>query len=134
MAEPSLDGSGVMGLVGQRVAAGVAQHVRVRLEIEAGTGGGALGQWRSNAAGTSRSNTALANPPRRCRHFNQKREHKMNTQITGPPAPTILLTDQARQGVTGHNVRYVLGFGLAGVVTALVLIGFLASQGWLGTL
>ena len=58
----------------------------------------------------------------------------MNTQINVPPAPTILLTDQARQGVTGHNVRYVLGFGLAGAVVGLVLIGFLASQDWLGTL
>jgi hypothetical protein len=58
----------------------------------------------------------------------------MNTQIDVPPAPTILLTDQARQGVTGHNVRYVLGFGLAGAVIGLVLIGFLASQDWLGTL
>jgi hypothetical protein len=58
----------------------------------------------------------------------------MNTQIDVPPAPTILLTDQARQGVTGHNVRYVLGFGLAGAVIGLMLIGFLASQNWLGTL
>ena len=58
----------------------------------------------------------------------------MNTQFDGPPAPTILLTDQARQGVTGHNVRYVLGFGLAGAVIGLMLIGFLASQNWLGTL
>ena len=58
----------------------------------------------------------------------------MNTQIDVPPAPTILLVDQARQGVTGHNVRYVLGFGLAGAIIGLVLIGFLASQDWLGTL
>jgi hypothetical protein len=58
----------------------------------------------------------------------------MNTQIDVPPAPTILLTDQARQGVTGHNVRYVLAFGLAGAVIGLMLIGFLASQNWLGTL
>jgi len=58
----------------------------------------------------------------------------MNTQIDVPPAPTILLADQARQGVTGHNVRYVLGFGLAGAIIGLVLIGFLASQDWLGTL
>jgi hypothetical protein len=47
----------------------------------------------------------------------------MNTQIDVPPAPTILLTDQARQGVTGHNVRYVLAFGLAGAVIGLMLIG-----------
>jgi hypothetical protein len=67
--------------------------------------------------------------------FSTKRERvQMNTQIDVPPAPTVLLTDEARQGVTGHNVRYVLGFGIGGVVIGLVLIGFLASQGWLGTL
>ena len=58
----------------------------------------------------------------------------MNTQIDVPPAPKILLADQVRQGVTGHNVRYVLGFGIGGVVIGLIVIGFLASQGWLGTL
>src|SRR5271170_5435837 len=42
MAEPSLDRPGVVALVGKGVAAGVAQHVRMRLEIEAGAGGGAL--------------------------------------------------------------------------------------------
>jgi hypothetical protein len=29
---------------------------------------------------------------------------------------------RARQGVTGHNVRYVLGFGLIGVVVAFVIV------------
>ena len=32
---------------------------------------------------------------------------------------------QARQGVTGHNVRYVLAFGICGVVAAFVIIYFL---------
>jgi hypothetical protein len=32
------------------------------------------------------------------------------------PAP------RARQGVTGHNVRYVLGFGLAAVIVAFVIV------------
>ena len=31
-------------------------------------------------------------------------------------------TTEARAGVTGHNVRYVLYFGLAGVVLAFALI------------
>jgi hypothetical protein len=31
-------------------------------------------------------------------------------------------TNRTRQGVTGHNVRYVLVFGLAGVVLAFILI------------
>jgi hypothetical protein len=53
----------------------------------------------------------------------------MNAKIDVPAVQTTLLTDQARQGGTGHNVRYVLGFGLAGVMIGMALIGFLASQG-----
>jgi len=58
----------------------------------------------------------------------------MNTSIEESPVPTVLLTDQARQGVTGHNVRYVLGFGLAGAVIGVVVMGLLAAQGWLDVL
>ena len=32
---------------------------------------------------------------------------------------------QARHGVTGHNVRYVLAFGTCGVIAAFVIIYFL---------
>jgi hypothetical protein len=49
-----------------------------------------------------------------------------------PIARTVLQTDDARQGVTGHNVRYVLGFGLAGAIISFMVVGFLASRGWLG--
>lgn len=34
----------------------------------------------------------------------------------------ILSDDEARSGVTGHNVRYVLGFGLAGIVAAFAIL------------
>ena len=34
----------------------------------------------------------------------------MQTQNNQPPAPTLVPTDKARQGVTGHNVHYVLVF------------------------
>ena len=37
------------------------------------------------------------------------------------PRP-VLSKEEARQGVTGHNVRYVLGFGLAAAAAVLVLI------------
>lgn len=39
-------------------------------------------------------------------------------------------TNRTRQGVTGHNVRYVLVFALAGVVLAFILIytAFSGSQ------
>ena len=40
-------------------------------------------------------------------------------------------TTEARQGVTGHNVRYVLGFSIAGVVIVFA-IGYLAVRGYFG--
>jgi hypothetical protein len=36
--------------------------------------------------------------------------------------PVVLDEVDARQGVTGHNVRYVLGFGLAAVIIAFAVI------------
>ena len=62
-----------------------------------------------------------------------QRMAQMQTRNNMPPAPTVLAADQARQGVTVHNVRYVLGFGLAGVIISLMVVGFLATHGWLGT-
>jgi hypothetical protein len=38
---------------------------------------------------------------------------------------TVETAVQARQGVTGHNVRYVLAFGICGVMAAFVIIYFL---------
>lgn len=35
---------------------------------------------------------------------------------------TVLTGDEARAGVTGHNVRYVLAFGMAGVIAAFASI------------
>jgi hypothetical protein len=35
---------------------------------------------------------------------------------------TIVSTEEAREGVTGHNVRYVLGFGLMGVIVAFAVV------------
>lgn len=34
----------------------------------------------------------------------------------------VIPAQRARQGVTGHNVRYVLGFGMAAVVVAFVVV------------
>jgi hypothetical protein len=36
--------------------------------------------------------------------------------------PIVMSGVRARQGVTGHKVRYVLGFGLAGAIIALTLL------------
>ena len=35
---------------------------------------------------------------------------------------TVVPTQQARQGVTGHNVRYVLGIGLAAAIVAFAVL------------
>ncbi len=43
--------------------------------------------------------------------------------FTTTTAPTLKSATAARQGVTGHNVRYVLGFGLAGTIAAFILVG-----------
>ena len=36
--------------------------------------------------------------------------------------PPVVPTQKARQAVTGHNVRYVLGFALAAIVLAFIVI------------
>ena len=49
---------------------------------------------------------------------------RFEDQQCGRPAaehPIVETTQQARQGVTGHNVRYVLGFGLAGAIIVLAV-------------
>jgi hypothetical protein len=34
----------------------------------------------------------------------------------------VVTAPRARQGVTGHNVRYVLGFGVAAVIVCFVIV------------
>ena len=58
----------------------------------------------------------------------------MQTQNVQPLAPTVVPTDEARQGVTGHNVRYVLGFGIAAAVISFVLVGLLTAHQLYGSL
>jgi len=43
--------------------------------------------------------------------------------------PVVKSTDAARAGVTGHRVRYVLGFGLAGIVLAFLVLGIYFGVG-----
>jgi hypothetical protein len=35
---------------------------------------------------------------------------------------TVVPTEEARQGVTGHNVRYVLGIGIASAIVAFAAL------------
>lgn len=43
---------------------------------------------------------------------------------TAPQHQRVVTKTEARQGVTGHNVRYVLVYGLAAAVVALAAIYF----------
>jgi hypothetical protein len=43
----------------------------------------------------------------------------------------VVNTVQARDGVTGHNVRFVLGVGVAAVVVAFV-VAYLVTSGTFG--
>jgi hypothetical protein len=49
-------------------------------------------------------------------------ENLMSEDAGVPPQPAIKNTIRARGGVTGHNVRYVLAFGLAGTIIAFIVI------------
>jgi hypothetical protein len=44
------------------------------------------------------------------------------TSSEGPQQRPVIPARQARQGVTGHNVRLVLGFNLAAIVTVFAII------------
>jgi len=59
----------------------------------------------------------------------------MMKQVDDPRSEAITgsQADKARAGVTGHKVRYVLGFSLAGIILAFAVVGYLFNQGWLGT-
>jgi hypothetical protein len=43
--------------------------------------------------------------------------------------PVTVSTNKVRGGVTGHHVRYVLGFGLAGIIFAFIVMGLLFGFG-----
>jgi hypothetical protein len=46
---------------------------------------------------------------------------------TDTSRPTELDTTRARQAVTGHNVRYVLVFGVIGVVIGFAIVYWVVS-------
>ena len=56
---------------------------------------------------------------------NYRREEVREKSESGEqssPQPQNKRTVRTRGGVTGHNVRYVLAFGLAGVIIAFIVI------------
>jgi hypothetical protein len=49
------------------------------------------------------------------------------THIENDEPELVVGTDSARQGVTGHNVRYVLAFGLAGIIAIFIILSLLTG-------
>ncbi len=47
--------------------------------------------------------------------------------------PVVATMRRARQGVTGHNVRYVLGFSLAGAIIVLAVVYIVYFAPYLGS-
>jgi hypothetical protein len=50
------------------------------------------------------------------------REKRLKGEPPSSPQPPTQTTVKTRGGVTEHNVRYVLAFGLAGVIIAFSII------------
>jgi hypothetical protein len=76
--------------------------------------------YRAQSVGTEKQQQAL-------RKFNERRPASAGIQRstdrsaderTRQPVPAL----RARAGVTGHNVRYVLAFGLIAVVAAFLIV------------
>jgi hypothetical protein len=60
----------------------------------------------------------------------QPPEENLMSNVSGAQAqPVALSPNKARGGVTGHHVRYVLGFGLAGIIFAFIVMGLLFGFG-----
>jgi hypothetical protein len=51
-----------------------------------------------------------------------KNADRRTAREAGSASQAVVPTQRARQGVTGHNVRYVLGFGIAGIVVAFLIV------------
>ena len=62
---------------------------------------------------------------------NYRREEvreKLQSGEQTSPQPQTKTTVKTRGGVTGHNVRYVLAFGLAGVIIAFIVIAIYSGH------
>src|SRR5215471_16069252 len=81
---------------------------------------GDLGAIFSHATNSPKEETEAAS---------QKNNGKATNYEPKPAAPVVLYGDDARQGVTGHNVRYVLGFGLFGAAAGLALVALIVGRG-----
>jgi hypothetical protein len=56
------------------------------------------------------------------------REKRLSGEQPSSPQPPTKATVRTRGGVTKHNVRYVLAFGVAGVIIAFIVIAIYFGQ------
>jgi hypothetical protein len=59
---------------------------------------------------------------------NKNRKTAINNNVV-PVGPVTLWRDEVRQGVTGHNVLYVLGFSLLGAIIGLAVVALVVGHG-----
>jgi hypothetical protein len=60
----------------------------------------------------------------------EAREKSLGGEQPSSFQPAAKPTVKTRGGVTGHNVRYVLAFGLAGVIIAFIVIAMYFGLPW----
>ena len=60
----------------------------------------------------------------------EAREKSLSGEQPSSPRPPTKPTVKTRGGVTGHNVQYVLAFGLVGVIIAFIVIAMYFRLPW----
>jgi hypothetical protein len=100
-----------------------------------------LAQWEADAIAqkTATDDGMAGNSPSRLDEINRAQtelhapmgtSNRQHTDANGKHdgSGAVADTTSARQGVTGHNVRYVLGWSLAGLVTAFIVFAIYISR------
>jgi hypothetical protein len=95
-------------------AAVLTQWEADSIALQTATDEGMTGGVRPRLDEVKRAQTMLGDPA--------PRNASRNASASRARAEVISST-RVRQGVTGHNVRYVLAFGLAGIIAAFILYG-----------
>jgi hypothetical protein len=52
----------------------------------------------------------------------RSQQRELDGRTDAPPDRPVKTATEARQGVTGHNVRYVLGFGVLAIIVAFAVV------------
>jgi hypothetical protein len=73
---------------------------------------------------TSATLAVLGNQPAAERAISVRNKENVMSSSESPERRSIISTRQARGGVTGHNVRFVLGSSIAAVIIVFAIIWF----------